>query len=425
MAELESAWNTLDASIDALDSAQSQSANALTAAREAVNRARDTLTEARDALEDIQTPASNLQLEDAGQAVEAARTDLRAAEDRLAELDDPDPLVVASARADVELAEATLAAARSTLADVEGPDPLAVNSARSDVEVAAANLASAREHLAALESPDALHVASARSDLDVAEAMLMDARATLEDLRDTGTDELLISLRETELRESRAALEGAKDALDGATISAPWAGTVNAVAVDEGEHINMTTVAIEIVDPTISEVAAVIDEIDVLSIAVGADASIVMDALPGQTLPGTVVEIGQGANSQSGVVTYPVSVRIDTREGLQLVEGLSATASVIIREEKGVLLVPNQAIGGSYVQPTVRVSSGGKVTEVPVALGSSDDFWVVVLSGISEGDTVVMEGAGTSATADWRLQRGGMQAIPFQGSADAEKLRSK
>ena len=299
----------------------------------------------------------------------------------------------------------------------EGPDPLAVNAARSAVEVATADLAQAGEQLAALENPDALDIASVRSDLDVAEARLTDAKATLDDLRDTGTDELIIALREAELREAEATLEAAKEALDGAIIWAPWSGVISTVSVEEDQMANPMSPAIEIVDQTISEVAAVIDEIDVLSIAVGADASIVMDALPGQVLPGTVVEIGQAANSQQGVVTYQVSVRIETPPGLQLVEGLSATASVITQEEKDVLLVPNQAIGGSYVQPTVRVSRNGNVTEVPVALGASDDFWAVVHFGLSEGDTVVMEGAGTSATADLRLQRGGMQAIPFQGSA--------
>jgi len=422
MNELESAWATLDAGLDTLDTTQLQSAIALTAARNAVNSAQVSLSAARDALESAGASATDLEIEDARQAVQVAETNVQTAEDTLAELDDPDPLAVASARADVELAEAELADARSVLADVAGPDPLAVASARSDVEVAAADLASERERLAALESPDALDVASARSDLEVARAQLADARTTLDELREVGTDELLISLRETELREAQATLKEARDALDGATIHAPWAGTIDTVAVEDDQMVNAMTPVIEIVDQTIAEVAAIVDEIDVLSIAVGAQASIVMDALPGQTLPGTVVEIGQGANSQQGVVTYPVSVRIETPPGLQLVEGLSATASVVIQEEKDVLLVPNQAIGGSYVQPTVRVSQNGDVTDVPVVLGSSDDFWVVVRSGVSEGDTVVMEGAGTSATADWRLQfRSGGAVVPFQSGAGGDK----
>jgi len=141
-----------------------------------------------------------------------------------------------------------------------------------------------------------------------------------------------------------------------------------------------------------------------------------MDALPGQVLPGTVVEIGKAAGSSQSVVTYPVSVRIETPEGLRLVEGLSATANVVLQQEKGVLLVPNQAVGGSFAQPTVRVSSGGKVTVVPVELGISDDFWVVVRSGLSEGDQVVMETAATSASANLMFQRGqaGIQSMPFQ-----------
>ncbi|NQU97660.1 MAG: efflux RND transporter periplasmic adaptor subunit [Chloroflexi bacterium] len=424
-AELESAWDTFDASLQTTETTRSQSANALTAAREAVNRAQDSLSAAGDALEQARTPATDLELEDARQAVQVAETNLSEARERVAELDDPDPLAVESARSGVQSAEIALADAQASLDDVGNPDPLTVASARSDADLARARLAEARDRLAALESPNASEIASARADLEVAKARLTDAQATLEDLRQVGTDELVISLREMELRDTQTALEDAKGVLDGITIRAPWTGTIGTVAVEEGQTVNAATGAFEIVDLTIAEVAAVVDEIDVLSVAVGAQASIVMDALPGQALPGTVVEIGKAAGSSQSVVTYPVSVRIETPEGLRLVEGLSATANVVLQQETGVLLVPNQAVGGSYVQPTVRVSRNGNVTEVPVVLGSSDDFWVVVRSGLVEGDQVVMEGVATSAAADLRLQRGGMQAIPFQGSADARKLESK
>lgn len=385
MQELESAWDTLEAGRETLETARSQSANALTAARNAVNKARDSLSAAQDAAEAADVPATDLELEDARQAVQVAERNLRTAQGKLAELDNPDRLAVASARADVDLARAKLAAARDALAE--------------------------------LESPGALAVASARADLAAAEAALTDARETLERLWEVGTDERRISLAEMELRDARAALETAKDAVDGATIRAPWAGTVSAVKVEERQIVTAATGIIELVDRTIVEVAAIIDEIDVLSIAVGAQASIVMDALPGQVLPGTLVEIAEAASSQQGVVTYPVSVRIDLPAGLQLREGLSATASVIIQEERDVLLIPNQAVGGSFVQPMVRVSNAGRVTEVPVVLGISDDFWVAVRSGLAEGDLVVMETAATSAAADWRLQvQSGAGAVPF-GSA--------
>ena len=45
---------------------------------------------------------------------------------------------------------------------------------------------------------------------------------------------------------------------------------------------------------------------------------------------------------------------------------------------------------GSIIAPVVRVSVDGVVEERAVTLGPSDDFWVVVLEGLSEGEQVVM-----------------------------------
>ena len=66
----------------------------------------------------------------------------------------------------------------------------------------------------------------------------------------------------------------------------------------------------------------------------------------------------------------------------------------MLRETTDALLVPSAAIGGSFLQPTVLVQRDGAVTEQPVSLGDGDDFNVVVLDGLNEGDTVVVESAG-------------------------------
>ncbi|MSQ34458.1 MAG: HlyD family efflux transporter periplasmic adaptor subunit, partial [Dehalococcoidia bacterium] len=190
------------------------------------------------------------------------------------------------------------------------------------------------------------------------------------------------------------------------TIRAPFAGVVGAFSVDEGQSVGVNTAVVEIVDRSVLVVNAVVDEIDVLSIGVNAAASITMDALSGRVLQGTVSEIGEAANSQNGVVNYPIEVKITVPQGLSLREGLSATASVTIRSEQNALLVPVQAVGGSFTRPTVILVRGGKEQITEVQLGISDESWVAVLLGIQDGDQVVIENS-TTAVADTRLQRQG------------------
>jgi len=163
------------------------------------------------------------------------------------------------------------------------------------------------------------------------------------------------------------------------------------VNVEAGQEVNANTPAFEVVNPTVVEVDGIVDEIDVLFIRENASARVTMDALPGQVLDGAVSAVAAAAQSQQGVVSYPIRIRLAVPQGLQLPEGLSAVASVVIREDRGVLLVPLQALYGTFDQPVVRVMDDGRIEERPVVLGNNDDFWVVVEKGVAEAELVVMQ----------------------------------
>ena len=189
---------------------------------------------------------------------------------------------------------------------------------------------------------------------------------------------------------AQASLDTALEKLKGETISAPWDGIVSGVNIDVGQNVNLDFSAIEIVDPSVVEIDGSVDEIDVLYLREGAAASITMDALPNQSLEGSVTKIAAQATNQQGVVTYQISIRVKTND-LKLPEGLTAVASVVLREDKDVLLVPLDALFGSFDNPLVRVSKNGHIEERPVELGNTDAFWAVVTAGVVETELVVMK----------------------------------
>ena len=78
-------------------------------------------------------------------------------------------------------------------------------------------------------------------------------------------------------------------------------------------------------------------------------------------------------------------------EATRLPEGLSAVASVIIREDRNVLLLPLDALYGTFERPLVRIKFNGTIEERAVVLGNSDDFWVVIEEGVAEAELVVMQ----------------------------------
>ena len=337
-------------------------------------------------------------------SVTRAEENLDQAKEGLANmLADPD-------RIDVEVKQASLNRAQSALQEAEddlivlmaGPDPNEIEDRETRIVQAKVDLRQAEAELVDLTaSPDEIDVRAAERRIFLAEATLADAQENLAKVL-TGADPYLVALREAEAAASSTALESARAALALATITAPWTGVIAKIEVEPGEQIGADSLVFEIVDESVVEVQGMVDEIDVLFVREGQPVSVTMDALPGRTLSGVVSDIAAVADGQegintgervttTGVVSYDISIRVETPPDLSLPEGLSALASVAIREDRGVLLVPLDAVYGSFDQPVLFVMNNGNIEERPVTLGNSGDFWVVVESGVSEGDVIRME----------------------------------
>jgi RND family efflux transporter MFP subunit len=282
-------------------------------------------------------------------------------------------------------------AAQKALADLKAEtESLEMENLEKQLALAQANLGKAEEDLAGLKNgPDALEVESKKKQAAVAQASLAKAEEELAELR-ASADPLDIALKEASVVAARVALDTALQRLAGVTIKATRSGIVSQVSVEPGQEVGINTPIVEIVDDSVIELDGAVDEIDVLFVREGARAQVSMDALPGQALQGSVSYIATAATTQQGVVSYPIKIRLTAPDGVQLREGLSAIASVVINQEDG-LLVPNQSLYGSFEQPVVRVMNNGRIEERAVVLGSSDDFWTVVRDGLSEGEQVVME----------------------------------
>ena len=249
-------------------------------------------------------------------------------------------------------------------------------------------------------------IAKAENAASAAERALEKAIKSLDDLT-AGTDELMLALRQADVAEAQSALDTALQNLEDVTIYAPFDGIVSRVNIEDGAQVGSDALAIEIVDPSVIEMDGSVDEIDVLFIQTGALATVTLDALLGQVLAGEVSTIGSAGAGQQGIVTYPVGIRLQVPPGVDLREGLTATASIVLRQESNVLLVPLQAIHGTFQEPTVMVVNNGSIEERPVLLGNSDDFWVVVSGGLEEGRTDSYRIAGYQlARLLWRLWRG-------------------
>lgn len=152
---------------------------------------------------------------------------------------------------------------------------------------------------------------------------------------------------------------------------------------------------------TISDLSAIdaevkVAEADVLRLAVGNTATVSLEALPGKTFGGTVVEIGASALPQVGTQAAAREFRVTVRlEGNLAVlrPGLTCDADILVAERANVLTVPLQAVvqrpgADGTPQTGVFVVTDGVARFTPATTGIIGGL-TVEIDGVPEGANVV------------------------------------
>ena len=301
-------------------------------------------------------------LSNAQNKVTQAEEALRDAQEDLAELQSgPDPSDLAEAETRVTQAEYNLAKAQQTLAEIEaGPDPLDLTRAETQVTQAEYNVARARETLAEIEAgPDP-------KDLEVAQAKLISAQATLE--------------------EAQAALEAA-------TMLAPFDSTVISVGAEVDDLVSSNTTVVTLADLSNLQVQAIVDETDISLVEIGQDVEVTFDAFSGRRFWGQVLEVPLQGRLMQNVLIYEVPVSLEGAEDVALKPGMTANLKIVVGRRENALLVPAMAVQQGEEGHVVMVqdSPEGPVMTTQVQVGLSDGMYVEIMSGLIEGDSVIVE----------------------------------
>jgi HlyD family secretion protein len=231
------------------------------------------------------------------------------------------------------------------------------------------------------------------------------------------------------LNSARASYEKNKTNLDYAYIYSPIDGIILERDVEEGE-----TVAASFSTPTLftiagdltqMEIEADVDEADIGQLRVGQRVEFTVDAFPGKTFDGEVTEIRLMAVEESNVITYTVVINAPNPEQI-LMPGMTANVVFYVTEKKDIVVVPNRAFDFSpdvpalmayqEANPQVKVtvpspapevqSNSGKTVWIKkpdaiypqtVIVGETDEINYEVISGIQEGEEIIISMASVSA----------------------------
>ena len=187
--------------------------------------------------------------------------------------------------------------------------------------------------------------------------------------------------------EARTALNNALTDQQNMTIKSPIDGVITAVNASVGQLLEEgSTAAITMQSNTQFNVVASVDELDIPKIQAGQAVNVEIDAFPNQIFTGTVTKISGVGTVSGGVATYTVTVAVDAAEGLM--DGMTASINIVTTDIEGALLVPVEAVSTANNQNYVTLASGQTSN---VTIGASNDEYVQIISGVEEGDQVLIK----------------------------------
>lgn len=288
---------------------------------------------------------------------------------------------VAQQQAELSLAEIESRRAAKLLEDGVGTVERR-DSTKARLDAASAQVSAARSRL----ETAAKTILQAESQVAVAVVAEKEARARVEVMSAT-RDQARATLEKTEVRAPFDGIVVLKDAEVGEVVSPNVQGGTSA----RGSVVTM-------VDFASLEVQAEVPETSLAAVVIGRGASIYLDAFPERSYPGRVDRIWPTANRTKATVEVRVAFlerdeRLRPEMGVRVVfeaEGAEKPVALDAAAVEPAVLIPVDAVVKLGGESGVFVLERDRVSFRKVSLGSERASRRVVLSGLSEGDTIVL-----------------------------------
>jgi len=374
----------------------------------------------------IQLKAQEEQLE---AKIEQAKLSLEAAEDNLAQIEKQSPIVEDEVKSLTDQAESSFNTAKNSFERQENLYKQGFISkqdyelASNQYETAKTEYEMAKQKGETLKNQNLQALTAAENQVKQAEELLKQAELALEQQKKATVKQIGVAqsqadqtyvalenaralssqtvLREQEaegarenLRQLEIALKQLGDQLENTKIKTPVEGTVIKKMVTPGQTASPTMPVAVIANLDHLVIEALVDEGDIGKVKESQKVNISTDNFPEEIFPGEVIMVSSSASDVEtiqNVATYKIVIEIEDDRGL-LKMGMNTYNDVIVAEKKNVILVPSAALHQSEGKDIVYVMEGNSKKERPVETGLSDNENIEIVSGLSEGEKVVVVG---------------------------------
>ena len=215
--------------------------------------------------------------------------------------------------------------------------------------------------------------------------------------------EAAVAEMESLIRQTKIAVNTDEVNLGYTKISSPLDGVVVSVAVEEGQTVNAnqtTPTIVKIADLSQMEVKIEISEGDVTKLKEGMAVSFTILSEPDVVYETTLKSIDPGmttltdnklaetADTTSAIYYYGKLVVPNERGVLRI--GMTTHNTIVIGSVRDALIVPAMAVEYEGGKARVKVLDGGRVVVREVKTGLSDNLNIQIVSGLKEGEEVVL-----------------------------------
>jgi len=297
-----------------------------------------------------------------------------------------------NARLQAARAEAQLKGAQADVSAVEqGGTKEEVLATRNALIKAQADRDAARRNLEAMQRLLQTGAAS-QAEVDAAQNQLRVADANihfLEQKLNGRYSQQEVGHVEAQQTEARASLAAAQDLLRNSNVTAPRAGVVYSLPVQQGAFVNAGDLLVQVADLHQVRVRAFVDEPDIGKLQKGQEVEVTWDALPGRVWKGTL-EILPTTVVQRGTRTVGEVTCVVENGDLKLLPNTNVNVAVITSRVENALTVPRESVHqdskGQYVYQVVN----GELKRRDVQTSVSNFTRIAITSSLPDGAVLAL-----------------------------------
>jgi len=197
----------------------------------------------------------------------------------------------------------------------------------------------------------------------------------------------------------KVAKSGYDNLVENTILRSPVSGVITARNYDKGDMYSMSSPLFTVEQITPVKLLVPISESDYTKVSKGDKVTIAADALPGRTFTGTIARLYPTMDATTHTFNVEVQVRNENRE---LRPGMYARATVDFGSNYNIM-IPDQAavkMQGAGTRQVFVLNPDNTVRVKVVTLGRHLDGKYEILSGLDEGDAIVVKGQATLKNGD-------------------------